>query len=89
MRKKWLQVFRFIKEQEATGLLSTLGIKTDLDKIPIVDPISFWRNEMNEIINRSLLAWDKFLPEMYLRQPGFTYSACILFTKTHKDPMIP
>ena len=24
---------------------------------------------------------DKFMPEMYLRQPGFTYGACGPFTK--------
>ena len=28
-----------------------------------------------------LLAGDKFIPEMHLRQPGFTYSVCGLFTK--------
>ena len=28
---------------------------------------------MNEIINKHLLADDKFMPEMHLRQPGFTY----------------
>ena len=31
---------------------------------------------MNEIINNFLLAGDKFMPEMHLKQPGFTYSAC-------------
>ena len=31
---------------------------------------------MNEIINKFLLTGDKFMPEMHLRQPGFTYSAC-------------
>ena len=36
---------------------------------------------MNEIINKFLLAVDKFMPEMHLRQPGFTYSACGPFTK--------
>ena len=36
---------------------------------------------MNDIINKSLLAGDKFMPEMHLRQPGFTYSACGPFTK--------
>ena len=36
---------------------------------------------MNEIINKFLLARDKFVPEMHLRQPGFTYSACGSFTK--------
>ena len=36
---------------------------------------------MNEIANKFLLAGDKFMPEMHLRQPGFTYSAGGLFTK--------
>ena len=36
---------------------------------------------MNEIINKILLAGDKFVPEMHLKQPGFTYSACEPFTK--------
>ena len=36
---------------------------------------------MNEIINKFLLAGDKFMPEMHLKQPGFTYSACGSFTK--------
>ena len=39
---------------------------------------------MNNVINKFLLAGDKFMPEMYLRQPQFTYSACGLFTK-HKQ----
>ena len=37
---------------------------------------------MNDIINKFLLAGDKFIPEMHLRQPGFTYSACGAFTKS-------
>ena len=36
---------------------------------------------MSEIINKFLLTGDKFIPEMHLRQPGFTYSACGPFTK--------
>ena len=36
---------------------------------------------MNDIINKFLLAADKFMPEMHLRQPQFTYSACGTFTK--------
>ena len=36
---------------------------------------------MNDIINKFLLAGDKFMPEMHLRQPGFTYSACGSFNK--------
>ena len=30
------------------------------------------------------MADDKFMPEMHLRQPGFTYSACGPFTKNKK-----
>ena len=36
---------------------------------------------MNEIVNKFLLIGDKFMPEMYLKQLGFTYSACGLLTK--------
>ena len=31
---------------------------------------------MNELINKFLLAGNKFMPEMHLRKPGFIYSAC-------------
>ena len=36
---------------------------------------------MNEIVNKFSLLGDKFIPEMHLKQPGFTYSACGAFTK--------
>ena len=36
---------------------------------------------MNEIVNKFLLVGDKFMFEMHLKQPGFTYSACGSFTK--------
>ena len=36
---------------------------------------------MNEMVNNILLAGNKFMPEMYLKQPGFTHSACGLFTQ--------
>ena len=36
---------------------------------------------MKEIVKKFLLAGDKFMPKMHLRQPGFTYSACGPFTK--------
>ena len=39
---------------------------------------------MNNIINKFLLALDKFMPEMHLRQPRFVYSACGPFTR-HKE----
>ena len=37
--------------------------------------------KMNEFVNKFLLVGDKFMPEMHLRQLGFTYSACGPFTK--------
>ena len=40
---------------------------------------------MNEIVNKSLLAGDKFMPEMHLKQPGFTYSACGPFNKKKEE----
>ena len=36
---------------------------------------------MNEIVNKFLLEGDTFMPELHLRQPGFTYKACGPFTK--------
>ena len=67
---------RFVKEQEAKVLLSNLGIRTLLSKIPLL-------NILNEIVNKFLLAGDKFMPRkfMHLKQLGFTYSACGPFTK--------
>ena len=39
---------------------------------------------MNNMINKFLLAGDKFMPEMHLRQPQFVYSACGPFTR-HRE----
>ena len=36
---------------------------------------------MNKIINKLSLTEDKVMPELHLKQPGFTYSACGPFTK--------
>ena len=40
---------------------------------------------MNQIIKKKLLTGDTFMPEMHIRQPGFTYSACGPFTKHKKE----
>ena len=37
--------------------------------------------KINEIVNKFLLSGDKFMPEMHLKQTGFTYSACGPFKK--------
>ena len=39
---------RFIKNQEAKGVLSNLGIKTPLSKVPILGDISFYMHIKNE-----------------------------------------
>ena len=39
---------------------------------------------MNEIVNKFLLVGDKFMPEIHLKQQGFTYSACGPFTKNRE-----
>ena len=38
--------------------------------------------KMNNIVNKFLLSGDKLMPEMHLKQPPFTYSACGSFTKS-------
>ena len=43
---------------------------------------------MNKTINKILLAGDKFMPEMHLRQPGFTYITCGPFTKNKEKKNI-
>ena len=39
---------------------------------------------MNKIINKFLLTGDKFMPELYLKQTGFTYIVYGPFTK-HRE----
>ena len=72
----------FIKEQEPSGLLSSLGINTSLSKIRLVGLFCFnsikqvnTRYKINERVNTFSLAGDKSIPEMHLKQPEFTYSA--------------
>ena len=36
---------------------------------------------MNRIIYKILLTGDKFMPELHLKEPGFSYGACGAFTK--------
>ena len=40
--------------------------------------------KMKNVISKYLLAGDKFMPEMHLRQPKFVYGACGSFTR-HKE----
>ena len=51
---------RFIKEQEARGLLSSLAKRASLIRILLVGPILFLSYEINKIIKKYLLAGDKY-----------------------------
>ena len=43
---------------------------------------------MNEIVAKSSLARSKCIPEIHLRQQGFTYSACGIYEKQRKNKKI-
>ena len=43
---------------------------------------------MNKIINKCLLTGDEFMPELHLKQSGFTSTACGPFTKHHENSKI-
>ena len=57
------------------------GESPTLSKIPMLGDILFLRYKMNEIVTKFLLAARKFMPEMHLKQPGCTFSACGPSTK--------
>ena len=61
---------RFLKEQEAKGLLSNLGIKTPLSKILLLNVLFWMCIKMNEIINNinyyKFIGY-KFMLEMHLK----------------------
>ena len=60
---------RFIKKQEEKALLSNLGLRTPSSKIQILGYALFQMFKMNDIVNKFLLAGDKFMLEMHLKQP--------------------
>ena len=68
---------RFIKKQEACGILGNLGLKTALNKIPLAGDILFQNCKMNEIINKFLLAGDKFMPEKNAFKITWIYLQCL------------
>ena len=67
---------KFPIEQDVRGLLNNfLGVKAPiLSDIAVVNTL-LYKYKMNSIVNKLLLAGDKFMPEMHLKQSGFTYSA--------------
>ena len=63
-------------------MLSSLGIKTPLNEIPLLGPLLFVKYKIIEIFTKLSLTGDKFMPEMHLKQPEFTYSACGTLSKS-------
>ena len=61
---------------EASGILSSVGIRTLYILISCFQCNSSENYKMNIITEKFLLAGDRFMPEMHLKQPGFTYTAC-------------
>ena len=71
---------RFIKKQKASRILSNLGLNTPLSKVPIIT----WYLVLNTIIKMNEIVINfsvKFMSEIHLKQPGFTFSAHGSFTK--------
>ena len=60
----WNILESFIKEWEASGIIGSLA--------KYLNKILFAGYKMNDMINNFLLAEDKFMTEMHLRQPGLT-----------------
>ena len=65
---------KLIKNQEASELLCKSEINTPSCRIPLLGPLLFQRYQQvntryngNEIVNKILLAGDKFMPEVDLR----------------------
>ena len=70
------------------GLLSNLGVRTPLSKVRWYFVLNVYTKlyiKINEIVNNFLLADDKIMPEVHLKQPGFTYSACGTYKKQRKN----
>ena len=77
---------RFVKEQEAKGLLSKLtGIKVSVLNYSSIENILLKKHKINAIVSKIiLLSGDTFMPEIRLEEHGFTYSTCETFTENKK-----
>ena len=64
---------RFVKEQDAKGLLSNLGIKTPLSKIPLLN-VLFSVCKMNDIINKFLLVGQRKPNKIWVDQDSELYN---------------
>ena len=67
---------QFFKDRKKEVLSSKLGLEKSFSKIILLGDILFYRHKVNEIIVKSLLAGDTFMPKTHFIQTGFTYIAC-------------
>ena len=76
---------KLLNEQETSGLLGSLGLKTTLSRIPFCGDY-FNKYKIKNIVYRFsfVIVGDKFMPEIHLTQPGFTYRAYGSFAKKTK-----
>ena len=77
---------KFLKEKEARGLLNNLTRV----KIPVVNDLPLFNAysksiKMNAIVKILPLAGNKFMSEMLLKQPGFTYGTFAPFNKNKEE----
>ena len=68
-------------ENSSVRKISCSKKKLTFIKSQDLDNISNYLFKMKKVINKFLLTGFKFIPELHLKQPGFTYSACGPFTK--------
>ena len=73
---------RFIKKQEAKEILNkTIKEDSIFSWYFALNAVPLNHYEMNEIANKFLLAGDKCVPGIHLKQSGFAYSGFGQFTK--------
>ena len=72
---------------QGSDWLDSLGLNTPQNRMKMLCGMLLDNKiiNMNNIINKFLLAGIKFMPEMHLRQPQFVYSACGPFTRHKKE----
>ena len=75
---------KFIKKQKAALLNNTI-IRKRFKKDSNIKRYLALNYKMNDLINKILLAGDKFMPKIHLIQPGFTYSVADHLIKTKKE----
>ena len=88
-----IKMLKVIKEQEASTLSSSQGIKTPLSKIHLIGHLLSQRSlevninyKMNETVKKFSLAEDKFMSEMHLKQLEVLYIVLVdCLQKTRKS----